>query len=52
MADGLTSNNLAKVSLSQLLRQAQEGIRAEVLRLLKETLEVLLEGLRDEVVGR
>ena len=41
-----------KVSLSQLLRQAQERVREEVLGLLKETFEDLLEALRDEVVGR
>jgi len=41
-----------KVSLSQLLRQAQERVREEVLGLLKETSEGLLEALRDEVVGR
>jgi len=41
-----------KVSLSQLLKQAQERVRAEVLGLLKETFEGLLEALRDEVVGR
>ena len=41
-----------KVSLSQLLRQAQERVREEVLGLLRETSEGLLEALRDEVVGR
>jgi len=41
-----------KVSLSQLLKQAQERVRAEVLGLLKETFEGLLEALRDEVLGR
>ena len=41
-----------KVSLSQLLKQAQERVREEVLGLLKETFEGLLEALRDEVVGR
>jgi len=41
-----------KVTLSQLLGQAQEKVRAEVLKLLKETLEGLLEALRDEIVRR
>jgi len=41
-----------KVTLSQLLGQAQEKVRAEVLKLLKETLEGPLEALRDEIVGR
>ncbi len=40
-----------KVSLSQLLKQAQERVREEVLGLLKESFEGLLEALRDEVVG-
>jgi|GEM_PF-7128311 len=42
----------SKVSLSQLLKQAQERVREEVLGLLKETFEGLLEALRDEVVRR
>ena len=41
-----------KASIGWLIRQAQEMVRGEVLRLVKETFEGLLEGLRDEVVGR
>jgi hypothetical protein len=41
-----------KASIGSLLRQAQEMVKGEVLRLVKEAFEGLAEGLRDEVVGR
>ncbi|MDI3525326.1 MAG: hypothetical protein PWP60_656 [Candidatus Atribacteria bacterium] len=40
------------ITLSQLLAQAQERVKDEVLKFLKYTLEELLETLRSEVVGR
>lgn len=39
-------------TLGWLIGQAQERVRAEVLEVLKQSFEVLVEGLRDEVVGR